>query len=101
MSPTTESEPRGGAAISLRAGAETRLATEVKQLLADGHQTEAAEQFNAIVELQQRRATRIAYHYLRDPGEVDDAVQDACLKAFVHLPSFREDLFFELCYIPK
>ncbi len=98
MSPTTESEPRGGAAISQRAGAETRLATEVKQLLADGHQTEAAEQFNAIVELQQRRAARIAYHYLRDPSEVDDAVQDACLKAFVHLPSFREDLFFELWF---
>ncbi len=98
MSPTTESETHGTPRISQRAGAETRLAAEVKQLLADGHRAEAAERFNAIVDLQQRRAARIAYHYLRDPGEVDDAVQDALLKAFVHLPSFREDLFFELWF---
>ena len=98
MSPTTEFETRGAAEISQPVGVETRLASEVKQLLADGRQAEAAERFNAIVELQQRRAARIAYHYLRDPGEVDDAVQDACLKAFVHLPSFREGLFFELWF---
>ena len=98
MSPTTESETHGTPRISQRAGAETRLAAEVKQLLADGHRAEAAERFNAIVDLQQRRAARIAYHYLRDPDEVDDAVQDAFLKAFVHLPSFREDLFFELWF---
>ena len=98
MSPTTESEAQGTPRISQRAGAETRLAAEVKQLLADGHRAEAAERFNAIVDLQQRRAARIAYHYLRDPDEVDDTVQDAFLKAFVHLPSFREDLFFELWF---
>lgn len=98
MSPTTEFETRGATKLSQRAGVETRLATEVKQLLADGCRAEAAKRFNAIVDLQQRRAARIAYHYLRDPGEVDDAVQDACLKAFVHLPSFREDLFFELWF---
>ncbi|MCH2253744.1 MAG: sigma-70 family RNA polymerase sigma factor [Vicinamibacterales bacterium] len=81
-----------------RAGAETDLAAEVKRLLAGGRREEAAERFGAIIDRQQRRAARIAYHYLRDPAEVDEVVQDAFLKAFLHLPSFREDLFFELWF---
>ena len=81
-----------------RVAAETDLAAEVKRLLAGGQREEAAERFGAIIDRQQRRASRIAYHYLRDPAEVDDVVQDACLKAFLHLPSFREDLFFELWF---
>lgn len=77
---------------------ETRLAGEVKQLLAAGQRARAAERFGKIIDRQQRRAVRIAYHYLRDPAEVDEVVQDAFLKAFLHLPSFREDLFFELWF---
>ena len=80
------------------AAIETRLAAQVKVLLTDGRRTEAAELFNAIIDRQQRRAARIAYYYLRDPADVDDIVQDAFLKAFLHLPSFREDLFFELWF---
>lgn len=78
--------------------AETALAGKVKRLLAAGQQEAAAHQFGGIVDLQQRRATRIAYYYLREPAEVDDVVQDVFLKAFLHLPSFREDLFFELWF---
>ena len=82
-----------------RVAAETDLAAEVKRLLAGGQREEAAENgFGAIIDRQQRRAARIAYHYLRDPAEVDEVVQDAFLKAFLHLPSFREDLFFELWF---
>ncbi len=80
------------------APAVTELAAEVKRLLAGGQREEAAERFGAINDRQQRRAARIAYHYLRDPAEVDEVVQDAFLKAFLHLPSFREDLFFELWF---
>ncbi len=80
------------------AAIETRLAGQVKRLLADGRREEAAERFGTIVDRQQRRAARIAYHYLRDPAEVDEVVQDAFLRAFTHLPSFREDLFFELWF---
>lgn len=80
------------------AAIETRLAGQVKHLLAAGRHDEAAERFGSIVDRQQRRAARIAYHYLRDPAEVDEVVQDAFLKAFTHLPSFREDLFFELWF---
>ena len=77
---------------------ETELAAEVKRLLAGGRREEAAERFGAIIDRQQRRAARIGYHYLRDPAEVDEVVQDAFLKAFLHLPSFREELFFELWF---
>ena len=81
-----------------RVAAENEFAAEVKCLLAGGRRGEAAERFGAIIDRQQRRAARIAYHYLRDPAEVDEVVQDAFLKAFLHLPSFREDLFFELWF---
>lgn len=90
-SAATDTEPEAVAV-------ETRLAAEVRHLLATGQQARAAARFGEIVDRQQRRAARIAYHYLRDPAEVDEVVQDAFLKAFVHLPSFREDLFFELWF---
>ena len=77
---------------------ETDLAVEVKRLLAAGNRAAAADRFSGIIDLQQRRAARIAYHYLRNPADVDEIVQDAFLKAFTHLPSFREDLFFELWF---
>ncbi len=80
------------------AAVETRLAGQVKRLLAADRREEAAERFGDIVDRQQRRAARIAYHYLRDAAEVDEAVQDAFLKAFIHLPSFREDLLFDLWF---
>lgn len=95
--------PRVAQASAAKAGdppaaVETRLAGQVKRLLAAGRDEEAAERFGSIVDRQQRRAARIAWHYLRDPAEVDEVVQDAFLKAFTHLPSFREDLFFELWF---
>ena len=78
--------------------ADNQLAAEVKAQLARGNRAKACEQFEALVSSHQRRASRIAYHYLRNAAEVDEAVQDAFLKAFVHLPSFREELRFELWF---
>ena len=75
-----------------------RLAGDVKALIAAHDQTGACERFEELVERHQRRATRIAYYYLRNTADVDEAVQDAFLKAFVHLPSFREELLFELWF---
>ena len=77
---------------------DSRLAAEVKVLLARGDRIGACQHFEEIIERNQRRATRIAFHYLRDPSDVDEAVQDAFLKAFLHLPSFRNDLLFELWF---
>lgn len=78
--------------------AENQLAAEVKAHLARGDRAKACERFETLVSSHQRRASRIAYHYLRNAAEVDEAVQDAFLKAFVHLPSFREELRFELWF---
>lgn len=81
-----------------RAAVDSRIAGEVSALLARGDHEEAGERFAQIVERHQRRAARIAYYYLRDPAEVDEAVQDAFLKAFVNIRSFRERLYFELWF---
>ena len=48
--------------------------------------------------LQQRRAARIAYQYLRDVHDADEAVQDAFVKVFTHITSYREDLPFEVWF---
>ena len=80
------------------AKADTKLAGEIKTLLARGERAAACQRFEALVERHQGRATRIAYYYLRNTAEVDEAVQDAFLKVFLHLPSFREELFFELWF---
>ena len=52
--------------------------------------------FAQIVARQQRRASRIAWHYLRDAAEADEAVQDAFVKAYTHIASFQRNLSFEV-----
>ena len=41
---------------------------------------------------------RIAYQYLRDAHDADEAVQDAFVKVFTHITSYREDLPFEVWF---
>ena len=60
---------------------DTVTAGEIKALLARGDTAQARERFEELVAHHQRRASRIAYHYLRDAAEVDDTVQDAFVKA--------------------
>ena len=59
---------------------------------------EARGRFAGIVSVQQRRALRIALHYLRDSADADEAVQDAFVKAFSHLGSYREAWPFEVWF---
>ena len=59
---------------------------------------EARERFGELVALHQRRASRIAYQYLRDAAEADEAVQDAFVKVFSHLTSYRETWPFEVWF---
>ncbi len=73
-------------------------AADVKAFVAAGRLPEARERFADIVAGEQRRASRIAYHFLRDGAEADEAVQDAFLKVFSHISSFREDLPFEVWF---
>src|SRR5262245_21483516 len=58
----------------------TRLAVEIRELVARGDLEKARERFSGLVEAHQRRASRIAYQYLRDAAEADEAVQDAFIK---------------------
>jgi RNA polymerase sigma-70 factor (ECF subfamily) len=78
--------------------ADTAAASAVKALQADGRHADARERYAELVARHQRRASRIAFHYLRDVAEADEAVQDAFVKAYSHLSSFREELPFEVWF---
>jgi RNA polymerase sigma-70 factor, ECF subfamily len=78
--------------------ADSAAASAVKALQADGRHADARERFAELVARHQRRASRIAFHYLRDAAEADEAVQDAFIKAYSHLASFREELPFEVWF---
>lgn len=73
-------------------------ASAVKAAQAEGRHADARERYAELVGRHQRRASRIAYHYLRDAAEADEAVQDAFVKAYSHLQTFREELPFEVWF---
>jgi RNA polymerase sigma-70 factor (ECF subfamily) len=77
---------------------ETGLAGEVQDLAAAHDHAGARERFSQIVTRQQRRASRIAWHYLHDVAEADEAVQDAFVKAYTHIASFQRNLSFEVWF---
>jgi RNA polymerase sigma-70 factor (ECF subfamily) len=78
--------------------ADARVAIDVKAMQAAGRLDAARERYAELVERHQRRAARIAYHYLRDSADADEAVQDAFVKAYTHLGTFREELPFEVWF---
>ncbi len=78
--------------------ADTRAAIEVKVLQAAGELDGARERFTELVTRHQRRALRIAFHYVRNAADADEAVQDAFVKAYSHIGTFREDLPFEVWF---
>jgi RNA polymerase sigma-70 factor (ECF subfamily) len=72
------------------------LAGEVRRLLLAGRAGEARELYGDVVGRHQRRAWRLACYYLRDTAEADEAVQDAFVKAFSHLPTYDPTRSFEV-----
>ena len=78
--------------------ADAAAASAVKASQAAGELDAARERYTELVSRHQRRAARIAYHYLRDSAEADEAVQDAFVKAYQHLGSFREELPFDVWF---
>ena len=74
------------------------MAVEVRALQAEGRLEAARERYAEVVTRYQRRAARIAFHYLRDAADADEAVQDAFIKAYMHLGTFREELPFEVWF---
>src|SRR5688572_30272824 len=88
-----------GARLSLTGReADTRAAVEVKALQAAGELERARDRFADLVGRHQRRALRIAFHYVRDAADADEAVQDAFVKAYSHIGTFREELPFEVWF---
>ena len=77
---------------------ESELAAAVKALVLAGERDAARERFAELVARQQRRAVRIAFNYLRDAHDADEAVQDAFLKVFTHITSYREEFPFEVWF---
>lgn len=78
--------------------ADAAAASAVKAMQASGELEDARQRYAELVSRHQRRAARIAYHYLRDSAEADEAVQDAFVKAYQHLASFREELPFDVWF---
>lgn len=77
---------------------DSKLAIEIRGLVGRGEMDEARERFGGLVTFHQRRASRIAYQYLRDASDADEAVQDAFLKVFSHIGSYREAWPFEVWF---
>jgi RNA polymerase sigma-70 factor (ECF subfamily) len=50
--------------------------------------------FELLVEKYQRKLARLLARLIRDPGEVEDVTQEAFIKAYRALPSFRGDSAF-------
>jgi RNA polymerase sigma-70 factor (ECF subfamily) len=78
--------------------ADSAIAADVKALVVAGKRDAARERFGLLVTNLQRRAGRIAYQYLRDVQDADEAVQDAFVKVFTHITTYREDLPFEVWF---
>src|SRR5580692_1742300 len=89
---------RGRRPVAAPVSEDTRLAIELRQLVDRGDLDQARELFSGLVEAHQRRASRIAFQYLRDASEADEAVQDAFVKVFSHISSYRETWPFEVWF---
>jgi RNA polymerase sigma-70 factor (ECF subfamily) len=63
---------------------------------AEGRDPEARQRYADLIGRHQRQASRIAFHYLRDGAEADEAVQDAFVEAYAQLAWLRDELPFEI-----
>ena len=77
---------------------DSQLALEIRGLVERNAMDEARERFGPLVAAHQRRALRIAYQYLRDQADADEAVQDAFVKVFSHITSYNEAWPFEVWF---
>ena len=98
--PTTSpaQTPWGRKAVNAPVSDDSRLAIEIRGLVERGELDAARDRFEGLVAAHQRRAVRIAYQYLRDASEADEAVQDAFVKVFGHITSYREEWPFEVWF---
>ncbi|PTN12641.1 RNA polymerase sigma factor RpoE [Nitrosomonas aestuarii] len=67
---------------------------EVDQQLVERVQNGDKHAFDLLVIKYQRKLTRLLSQFVRDPAEVEDVAQEAFIKAYRALPSFRGDSAF-------
>jgi RNA polymerase sigma-70 factor (ECF subfamily) len=67
---------------------------EVDQGLVERAQRGDKAAFDLLVSKYQRKLSRLLSRLVRDPGEVEDVTQEAFIKAYRALPSFRGDSAF-------
>src|SRR5471030_3357162 len=67
---------------------------EIDQELVERAQRGDKQAFGLLVEKYQRKLGRLLSRLVRDPAEVEDVTQEAFIKAYRALPSFRGDSAF-------
>lgn len=67
---------------------------EIDQQLVERVQRGDKKAFDLLVAKYQRKLTRLLSRFIRDAGEVEDVTQEAFIKAYRALPSFRGDSAF-------
>jgi len=67
---------------------------EVDHQLVERAQRGDKHAFELLVSKYQRKLARLLSRFIRDPGEVEDVTQEAFIKAYRALPSFRGDSAF-------
>src|SRR6185369_4392936 len=67
---------------------------EVDQALVERAQRGEKQAFELLVAKYQRKLGRLLSRFIRDPAEVEDVSQEAFIKAYRALPSFRGDSAF-------
>ena len=72
---------------------------EVDQQLVERAQRGDKQAFELLVSKYQRKLARLLSRFIRDPAEVEDVAQEAFIKAYRALPSFRgESAFYTWLY---
>lgn len=67
---------------------------EIDQQLVERAQRGDKQAFELLVMKYQRKLARLLSRFIRDPGEIEDVAQEAFIKAYRALPSFRGDSAF-------
>ncbi len=67
---------------------------EIDQALVERAQSGDKRAFELLVAKYQRKLARLLSRFIRDPAEVEDVAQEAFIKAYRALPSFRGDSAF-------
>ena len=75
------------------------LARQVQAAAARGDRPAAADAYEAVVRHLQRRASRVAFWYLRHADEADEVVQETFLRIFERIGQYRTDLPFEAWFM--